>query len=170
MNPTQVAVVLDRLATAFNRRLTSEDLEVWSDALDDLDVQMSTEALDALIRNHDGFMPTVARFRQAYNEIARTRARERRETTVGGPNPDCGLCGGTEWVEVMSAKHADPETSEVRVDATTVRPCQFCFPEGYRRYLEDLPRRKTMHERFSPPDLLDYDPRAALEAAAQALR
>lgn len=170
MNGPQVALVLDRLATAFRYTLTSEDLAVWTDHIGGLDAGLATEVVETLISNHDGFMPTVAAFRDAYAAAHRARMRERRDLAPEGPNPSCGWCGGTEWVEVDPHEKRDLETGAVIYrGTTTVRPCEACFPEGYEKFRADLPKRKAMLARFSPPETFDYNPMDALRAAAEAL-
>lgn len=167
MNANETAVVLDRLASVFNHRITGEEYAAWSDYLDDLDSGLAAGVVEHLAKNHDGYLPTIAKFRETYREIGVARAKERRLS--GTPNRDCGLCEGTEWVEVEAKRHADSETGDVRVDQMTVRPCQYCWPEGYERFLKLLPERNRVSARFSPPDGTPAR-MAGLAEAAEALR
>lgn len=166
MNSNEVAVVIDRLAAVFRHRVEGEEYQAWAEYLDDLGSgEAAIVTVERLAKNHDGFMPTIARFRDTYAEVLREQARTARELGHGGPHPDCPLCAGTEWEQVDPKVHlVDPATGESRRDEMTVRPCRFCFPQGYDRFLEELPKRRRAL-RIRPDETADFDRSAMLHAA-----
>lgn len=172
MNSNEVAVVLDRLAAVFRHRIEGEEYAAWAEYLDDLGSgEAAIVTVERLAKNHDGYMPTIARFRDTYAAVMRDQAREARENGTGhlGPRADCGRCGGTEWEEVEAKVHVvDATTGESRRDEMTVRPCRFCFPQGYDRFLEELPRRRRAL-RIRPDETAEFDRSAALHEAQRRL-
>ena len=92
MTPTDTAALL-AIVAANDRRTTGDtDLEIWHDALSDLEFEDCRAAVREHIRDGDGWL-MPAHVRRVALGLARKRAGELRQAELGGPPGACGVPG-----------------------------------------------------------------------------
>lgn len=175
MNQIEVAGVLDRLGTAYQKPIPAELVEVWSDHLAGVAVDVAVDAVENVI-GIETYFPTVAVVQREIAAVHRQRARERLESPPlgSGPSGDCQVCHGLVWYEVEPVQVVNQRTGEVTHDSQW-KPCQFCDPgqhDAWRKANEDRAKRQARkakrpeHYATNITDLL-ADARAALKAGPQ---
>lgn len=175
MNAVEVAMLLDRLGVAYRTEIPPEAVEVWTDHLAGVEVNVAVDAVENVI-GIETFFPTVAVVQREIGAVQRRRARERLEAPPlgSGPSGDCQLCHGLVWYEVEPVQVVNQRTGEVTHDSQW-KPCQFCDPgqyDAWRKANEDRSKRQARkakrpeHYATNITDLL-ADARAALKAGSQ---
>ncbi len=71
MTRIEVAAILHRLAAAYRAEVSEAEAEVWAHHLASLDQAVGFAATDRLIATTDGYMPTIAKFRDVYRAESR---------------------------------------------------------------------------------------------------
>ena len=170
MNTPEVALVLDMLATNYQKPIPPELIEIWEGQLGGVDVEVAVDAADNMIAV-EVFFPTLAVFNKYVADEIRARARMRDSLPVGagGPNPDCGFCSGTGWYGVDPVQLPNSATGEV-THYRQEKPCERCNPRGFEawgRYCEE--RKNRRQRKVRPDETFDYNPKEALETARREL-
>lgn len=150
MDRMEVAVLLDRLGTAYRTEVPEQALDVWADHLGGVAVDVAIDAVENII-GIETYFPTVARFQHEVAEVHRIRARERMSMppAEGGPSRDCGICSGTKWYEVEPVQVVNQRTGEVTHD-TQWKPCQRCAPVEHERWVRHQGER-VKRQKVKPP-------------------
>jgi hypothetical protein len=78
ISPEESAAIVAALSVAYRAEATEATYMIWHEQLQQLDLDLARAATALLIATHDGFMPTVARFREAYRSEQRRAAAQAR--------------------------------------------------------------------------------------------
>ena len=126
MNEQEVALVLDRLGTAFSKEIPGEALDVWIDHTSGVAPEIAVEAVDAVIASSE-FFPTVKAFldhaRRIEGEHAEAAALASYHVQPPGP---CRLCEGVGWYRTQPHKVIDRSTGELMWANEQWKPCDQC--------------------------------------------
>lgn len=147
MNQIEVAGVLDRLGTAYQKPIPAELVEVWCDHLGGVDVDVAIDAAENII-GIETFFPTLAALRNEIAAVHRQRARDALNAPPanGGPDRDCQLCHGLVWYEVEPILVANQRTGEVTHDSQW-KPCHSCDPGQYDAWVRACDERSKRQAR-----------------------
>lgn len=94
MTPEETAAVVHRLTVAFSTPITESLLGIWHDHMVDKDTETAFAATDALIAEHAGFMPTIAKFNEAYRA-------QRRKSGIATQDDRCPALCDSGWLYTL---------------------------------------------------------------------
>lgn len=153
MNAVEVGLLLDHLATAYNRPVDQDFVGIWHNQLSGVPADVAMDAAENLIGTSE-FFPTLAAFHREVAAIHRDRAKDRREALAAPTGCSC-LSG---WV---------------LGDDDYVSPCRRCHDGSERAECEEKYRgqRARQRRRIVGPEFLSErpaDPASAAEWAEAA--
>lgn len=123
MTPGEVVRVVSFLRAAFRvKDFDDATLAVWTESLKPYRAEAAEQAARNIIEDLDRF-PSIHEMLMGTQASARDIAKAERELGIGETSR-CPECDGSTWVTTDDAR------------PTTVRPCERCNPEGYRRWEE----------------------------------
>ena len=125
MTPEETAIVLDRLAIAYNREVPPEALEVWSDLGKDVSAEVAIDAVNNCILVSE-FFPTFAQFFAEVASISREKRKEEMLVSYDRPKGPCLLCDGAGWYRTQSHDVVDASTGEKMWSNEQWKPCDEC--------------------------------------------